>query len=213
MSAVVSMVEYEKVLPLWRLSKPEFFTSLITFVVSLFVGMEFGMMIGVGISIMQLLYNLMSAKLTYELRRDEYTNVDYILIGQSVGLRFPSVDLIRKYINKSTLRYPSTVCVVIDCKYWTSLDFTAALGIASLTKSLRAQGKYLILLNLGEFEENWRKALVIAGLDPNLINCINVDNNMSSGGNDGNNNIGRLFKKILPEESQPLADVVVTTAM
>jgi hypothetical protein len=167
-------------------------------------------MIGVGISIMQLLYNLMSAKLDYELRRDEVTHVDYIIISQSVGLRFPSVDLIRKYIMKGTLRWPSTICVVIDCKYWTGLDFTAALGIASLTKSLRAQGKYLILLNLGEFEEKWRKALVIAGLDSDLINMINIDNNVSG---DGNNNIGRLFKKILPEESHPLADVVITTNM
>lgn len=210
MSAVVSMVEYEKVIPLWRLSKSEFLITTFTFLISLYFGMEYGMMSGVTVSIIYLLYNSMTAKLTYELHKEPSTNIDYIYINNSVGLRFPNIDIIRKYISKATLTYPNTQILIIDCTYWTSLDFTAVLGISSIVKSLQTQGKHLILLNLGDQkEQQWKTALINSGgLNESLINCFDGDIFNDGSNSTCSNNInafGKLLQKLLPEEAQPLS--------
>jgi hypothetical protein len=55
-SAVIFMIEYEVVKPMWRSSKKDLIATCATFVFCLAIGVEYGILVGVGINIMFLLY-------------------------------------------------------------------------------------------------------------------------------------------------------------
>ena len=55
-SAVIFMIEYEVVKPMWRSSKKDLISTFATFVCCLIIGVEYGILLGVGINIMFLLY-------------------------------------------------------------------------------------------------------------------------------------------------------------
>lgn len=55
-SAVIFMIEYEVVKPMWRTNKKDLIPTFATFVLCLVIGVELGIVIGVGINIIFLLY-------------------------------------------------------------------------------------------------------------------------------------------------------------
>lgn len=55
-SAVIFMIEYEVVKPMWRTSKKDLVAAFATFVACLVIGVEYGILLGVGTNIMFLLY-------------------------------------------------------------------------------------------------------------------------------------------------------------
>lgn len=55
-SAVIFMIEYEVLKPMWRSSKKDLVSAFATFIFCLIIGVEFGILIGVAINIVFLLY-------------------------------------------------------------------------------------------------------------------------------------------------------------
>lgn len=55
-SAVIFMIEYEVVKPMWRSSRKDLICTFATFLACLLVGVEYGILLGVGINIVFLLY-------------------------------------------------------------------------------------------------------------------------------------------------------------
>lgn len=55
-SAVIFMIEYEVVKPMWRSSKKDLVSTFATFFFCLIVGVEYGILVGVAINIVFLLY-------------------------------------------------------------------------------------------------------------------------------------------------------------
>lgn len=54
--AVIFMIEYEVVKPMWRSSRKDLICTFATFLACLLVGVEYGILLGVGINIVFLLY-------------------------------------------------------------------------------------------------------------------------------------------------------------
>lgn len=54
--AVIYMIEYEVVKPMWRSSRKDLIPTFATFILCLVVGVELGIVIGVGINLVFLLY-------------------------------------------------------------------------------------------------------------------------------------------------------------
>lgn len=54
--AVIFMIEYEVVKPMWRSSKKDLVPTFATFLLCLAIGVEIGILIGVAINILFLLY-------------------------------------------------------------------------------------------------------------------------------------------------------------
>lgn len=54
--AVIYMIEYEVVKLMWKCSKKDLIPTFVTFLFCLFIGVEYGIVVGVAINLMFLLY-------------------------------------------------------------------------------------------------------------------------------------------------------------
>lgn len=146
-SAVIFMIEYEVVKPLWRCSRREVLTVTLTLLLSLCVGVEIGLLSGVFLDVAFLVQRTARPVLTFDHSETE-TGIDYMLVKPRHSLLcFPAVEYVRNGINgaiKEREKTPSFI--VFDCRNVQELDYTAAKGIGSLKKELAARDIALILL-------------------------------------------------------------------
>jgi MFS superfamily sulfate permease-like transporter len=138
------------------------FACIVTFISSLFLGMEYGILVGVGISIGSLLLKSLKPELTPEVAEDNLTGIKYLYITPSnSGVNFPSVDHISSTIQKLSLKHKKCRVIVLDFQQWTSYDYTTANTLLSLVKGLKKNGKIFIFTHCNE---EWVTVLKLAGL-------------------------------------------------
>ncbi|XP_033336483.1 sodium-independent sulfate anion transporter isoform X1 [Megalopta genalis] len=142
--AVIYMIEYQVVMLIWKTSKKDLIPMFVTFLFCLIIGVEYGILMGVGTNLIFLLYP--SARPTIHV--DKCTTIsgaDYLLVTPGNSLYFPAVDFIKKSVGNAGIKQGSCqVPVVVDCRYMLGADFTAAEGIAKLINEFnnRKQGLY-----------------------------------------------------------------------
>ncbi|XP_066250801.1 sodium-independent sulfate anion transporter-like [Euwallacea similis] len=143
--AVIFMIEYEVVKPMWRSSKKDLLSAFATFIFCLVIGVEYGILVGVAINIMFLLYP--SARPGVQVEQCRTSNgKEYILITPGNALYFPAVDFIKTSVAKTGLS-SKNLPVVIDCQFILGADFTAAKGIAALISEFSTRKQPLYFLN------------------------------------------------------------------
>ncbi|XP_020300520.1 sodium-independent sulfate anion transporter isoform X2 [Pseudomyrmex gracilis] len=142
--AVIYMIEYEVVKLMWKSSKKDLIPMFVTFLFCLVIGVEYGILLGVGINLMFLLYP--SARPTVHVDRCTTDHgAEYLLVTPGNSLYFPAVDFIKQSVGNAAIKQGSSqVPVVVDCRYILGTDFTAAKGIKTLINefSSRKQGLY-----------------------------------------------------------------------
>lgn len=143
-------------------SEVDFLACIITFIASMAFGMEYGIIIGVGVSIGALLLRSLRPKLISQLKSDPLTKVEYILVSPSNGLYFPSVDHITNSIQKLTVKHKDIELIVINFSKWSACDFTGASTLVSVYKGMKKNGKSLVFLNCSKF---WINAFNTVGLE------------------------------------------------
>ncbi|XP_039488431.1 sodium-independent sulfate anion transporter isoform X2 [Drosophila santomea] len=145
-SAVIFMIEFEVIKPLWRCSRRELLPGAITFVMSLAVGVEIGLLLGVSTDVAFLVYR--AARPVLSVSKLQTTNgINYILIRpKHSSLYFPAVEWVRSGISKA-LTIHGTAPVVLDCAHVHEFDFTAARGMGSLQKELAKANVPLFLMS------------------------------------------------------------------
>uniref|UniRef100_A0A1Y1MPJ6 SLC26A/SulP transporter domain-containing protein n=1 Tax=Photinus pyralis TaxID=7054 RepID=A0A1Y1MPJ6_PHOPY len=144
--AVIFMIEYEIVKPMWRSNKKDIIPTFATFILCLIVGVEYGILLGVGINMIFILYP--SARPSITLRNVITTDgLEYILITPGSSLYFPGIEFIKSNIGKAGLK-SLHLPVVVDCRHILGADFTAAKGIAALMKEFFSRKQSLYFLNL-----------------------------------------------------------------
>ncbi|CAK9817234.1 Sodium-independent sulfate anion transporter [Anthophora quadrimaculata] len=142
--AVIYMIEYQVVKLIWKTSKKDLIPMFVTFLFCLTIGVEYGILLGVGTNLIFLLYP--SARPTIHV--DKCTTIsgaDYLLVTPGNSLYFPAVDFIKKSVGNAGIKQGSSqIPVVVDCRYILGADFTAAKGIATLINEFnsRRQGLY-----------------------------------------------------------------------
>jgi sodium-independent sulfate anion transporter 11 len=133
---------------------------LVTFLASIILGMEYGIIIGVAISIGAILMKSLKPKVSEEMKTEETCSLKYFLITPESGLLFPSVDFVRTRINKLSLKYKSVKYFFINFEKWTQVDYTAATSLVSLLKGFENNGKAVRFINCSE---RWVQVLQDAG--------------------------------------------------
>jgi len=134
------------------------FTCLVTFFASIFLGMEYGIALGVLASLIIYFYrpvrpNIQWCKVDYPSSgKDDATSEGYICLQPELGLSFPTVGWIQTSINDMILRYPSYSYIVLDCINIKSVDYTAATALAALFKGLKKSNKNLLFY---QSDEDW----------------------------------------------------------
>ncbi|EDV51508.1 sodium-independent sulfate anion transporter isoform X1 [Drosophila erecta] len=145
-SAVIFMIEFEVIKPLWRCSRRELLPGAITFVMSLAVGVEIGLLLGVSTDVAFLVYR--AARPVLSVSKLQTTNgVNYILIRpKHSSLYFLAIERVRSVISKALTIY-GTAPVILDCAHVHEFDFTAARGMGSLQKELAKANVPLFLMS------------------------------------------------------------------
>ncbi|XP_076302565.1 sodium-independent sulfate anion transporter-like [Lasioglossum baleicum] len=146
-AAVIFMVELHVIKPIWRTKKIDLIPAVATFLCCLFIRLELGIVIGIGINVLFLLYA--SARPSLRVHKDTSINgYEYLVITPDRSLVFPSVEYVRAVISKQGTKQGTAVPIVIDSTHIQAADFTAAKGIKSLTEDFSKRGQPLIFHNL-----------------------------------------------------------------
>ncbi|KAF2888473.1 hypothetical protein ILUMI_17701 [Ignelater luminosus] len=143
--AVIFMIEYEVVQPMWRSNKKDLIPTFATFILCLGIGVEYGILVGVGINMVFLLYPSARPTMSVEKKISRH-NVEYILITPGNSLYFPAIEFIKSSIGQAGL-VSSHLPVVVDCRFILGADFTAAKGIAALINEFVSRKQPLYFLN------------------------------------------------------------------
>nr|CAD7411144.1 unnamed protein product [Timema poppensis] len=192
-AAVVFMVEFHVVKPMWRTKSElnchfgsvfrsymsikifcllhlptelDLIPAIATFLSCLFIRLELGIVIGIGINILFLLYasarpSVHVEKVTsgsicsYQFTLSEShifqssSGCEYLLITPDRSLVFPSVEYVRNLVTKAGMKEGSSCTpVVIDSRHIQGADFTAAKGIKSLIEDFVKRNQPILFYNL-----------------------------------------------------------------
>lgn len=161
--AVIYMIEYEVVKPMWRSSKKDLIPTFATFILCLVVGVELGIVIGVAINLIFLLYP--SARPTVFVEKmQSLSGYEYILITPGNSLYFPAIEFIKTSIGKAGIT-SSHLPVVVDCRFILGADFTAAKGISALINEFMLRKQPLYFYNLREEVVHVFKGAILDKID------------------------------------------------
>ena len=139
------MVEVNVLKPIWRTKKSDLVPGLGTFICCLLFPLEIGILIGVGLNIMFILYHAARPKISVETQQTKQ-GVEYLLITPDRCLIFPSVDYVRNLVTKHSIK--KSLPVTIDCSYIYYADYTAAKVIELITNDFAKRSQPLFFFNL-----------------------------------------------------------------
>jgi len=149
-TAVIFSVEYEVVRPMWRSKKIDLIPAFATFFCCLFWALEWGILVGVGIQILLILYHIARPSVNVDLRRlNGFSEGGHFLfVTLDRALIFPSVSYVRHKINKAGVREgESRLPLVLDCSHISNADFTAAEGFKAMITDFRRRNQPIIFYN------------------------------------------------------------------
>ncbi|KAG5680807.1 hypothetical protein PVAND_010292 [Polypedilum vanderplanki] len=150
-SAVIFMIEYEVIKPLWRCSRRELFTVALTLILSLLIGVEIGLLSGVILDIAFVMHRTARPILSFE-QCQSLSGIEYTMLKPRHSLLcFPAAEYIRNAINVTIAQFEkSPSFIVIDFRNIQELDYTAAKGLGGLKKELAERDIILILLGCND---------------------------------------------------------------
>uniref|UniRef100_A0A6P7FX47 Sodium-independent sulfate anion transporter-like n=1 Tax=Diabrotica virgifera virgifera TaxID=50390 RepID=A0A6P7FX47_DIAVI len=144
-AATIFMIEVKVVKPMWRSKKSCFIIFIVTFIACLVLHLEIGILVGIGINLLLILYHAARPKIFVE-KLSTTGGVEYLLLTPDRCLIFPSADYVRHIVTKYGVR--QGIPVVIDCSHIYGADFTAATVIETLTSDFAARDQIIFFFNL-----------------------------------------------------------------
>ncbi|XP_008554446.1 sodium-independent sulfate anion transporter [Microplitis demolitor] len=147
-SAVLFLIDFKLIKILWKGSKRDMFTAGITFFISIFVNVEFGLLFGTLSNALLLLYLSARPSVTIEKRKTAY-GLKYVIVKPDIGLFYPAVTyLINKINNVARKEAKGVYPVVVDFDRLQGIDYTAAKGIQGLLSVFEGKSQALIFSNV-----------------------------------------------------------------
>lgn len=144
-TAMYSMINWSIIPKLWKTCKKELLITLITMIVCLSAGLEYGIMTGILMQAATLLYDNSSPKLKTETFRNANNGVT-VIIALTDSLSYCAVDLVRCQILQAS-RDADVNSIVIDCVNLRRIDYTIALNLVSIATDLEKQSILVIFSN------------------------------------------------------------------
>nr|XP_029709678.1 sodium-independent sulfate anion transporter-like isoform X1 [Aedes albopictus] len=142
--SVVFMVDFSIVKVLFKASKTDILSWVGCFCVSLFAGVEVGLLFGIFISVI----GLLKVWVRPGIQQDsiEKQGHRYVKLSPETGIFFPAVDFLRTKVIE--VANEQQVPIVVDCSGVIGLDHTSTKGMKELAGELKKVNQKLILLNL-----------------------------------------------------------------
>lgn len=140
-SAVIQMVDLQIIRKMWNMQKTDLFIYFITLISSFALGIEYGILIGIGISLFPLLYPLSRPNIQIQQSSPPVINLE-------LGLQFPAADYFEDTIIDMLNTTIRAHYLILDCQKIFSLDYTAIKSIEKIIAYLEPHNIYLILVGL-----------------------------------------------------------------
>ncbi|KYN05699.1 Sodium-independent sulfate anion transporter [Cyphomyrmex costatus] len=144
-SAVLPMIDLKIIKVFWKgNSKTDAIAATGTFVISILIGIEIGLLLGVLFNL--IIFIRFFTKLTFQTNNCKtHLGNKYIMLKFNTCFHYPSAtSFCDKVINLATNNVP----LIINCKTFTSLDYTSIKAIETLSKRLNHKKNQFWLLDL-----------------------------------------------------------------
>ncbi|XP_057330225.1 sodium-independent sulfate anion transporter isoform X1 [Microplitis mediator] len=158
--AMYYMLEFHIFRVLWRTKKIDILPLSATLVCCLLISLDYGMIIGILINLILLLYFAARPNLAIEERNIEGTEV--LLVVPEQSLSFPAAEYLRERVIEWCDK-KSAVPVIIDGRFIHRIDTTVAKNIGLLQADLEARNQKLIFWNWCDSAKN-----TLVNFDKNL---------------------------------------------
>ncbi|KAI0234937.1 Sodium-independent sulfate anion transporter [Lamellibrachia satsuma] len=151
-AAVINMVHFRIVISLWRRKKIDLVPWGITFVFSFILGIEYGILLGVGVSLFLLLYPWARPKIKVpeaDKSREpgDVMHQQVTVVQLSNGLMFPGVEYVTERVNRQALADGIPKSAILDFSHVTDIDSTALQGLQQLAGDFRKRDTMLVVSN------------------------------------------------------------------
>ncbi|KAK7870324.1 hypothetical protein R5R35_003712 [Gryllus longicercus] len=160
-AAMFFMVEYEIVPLLWKTRKADLIPFFVTVAVCLFVGLEFGIISGIAVNLLFVLYD--AARPRVSIQCSKVHSHDVLLVAPDYSIVFPAAEFVRKKIIKKCIELDNKAIVILDGRYMRHIDATVAKNLHSLWGDLKIREQKLLFWN-------WNRSsrFTLCGIDPKL---------------------------------------------
>jgi SulP family sulfate permease len=176
--AAIGLFDVKEMLALWRIKRTDGAIAALTFLVTLFVGIQEGVLMGVAASVVAIMYRISRpnvAELGYvrddQVFRDRnrHANAEslagILLLRVDASFSFANAEFIRDLLLKCTQEDPNIQAVILDARSINDLDTTAAATLIAVEETLRERGVALYFGGVKEaVQDTMRKSDVYAHL-------------------------------------------------
>ncbi|XP_045606141.1 sodium-independent sulfate anion transporter-like [Procambarus clarkii] len=169
--AVIHLIDYGILAPLWRSKKVDLVPLFVTFIACLVWGLEWGILLGIGVNLSMLLYSIATPTIKVALVPPGKHHGGYVLVTPSHGISYPSTCHIRAAIRKAGLRQAGgSLPIVIDCSFIDTADYTSAKGIKGMIDDFQLRGQILVFVGMKP-----RVLQIIGALHEGIVVCSSFD--------------------------------------
>ncbi|KAK0058184.1 sodium-independent sulfate anion transporter [Biomphalaria pfeifferi] len=158
-AAVLAMVDVNTFVALYKANKIDVFPYLVTFAATLLIGVQWGIFVGVGVSILILLYPIARPKLLFS------SVQGFMIVTPTTGLNFPSAEYLEIKALDRALDVEKPNHIILNMEHLSFMDFSGIQAIKSLLAECEVNGMKLIL---AQGQKRVRRQLKLAKIK-NLI--------------------------------------------
>nr|XP_024214091.1 sodium-independent sulfate anion transporter isoform X3 [Halyomorpha halys] len=167
MCAMFYMIEYRAVTVLWRTKKSDLVPFTCTLIACLFLGLEYGMIVGITVNLLFILYNTARPSVTLQWVWDTHVtqvnDTEVLLVTPTQSLVFPASDYFREVIVGTSLTRGVPPKVIIDGTHIQYIDSTMAKGLKMVIDDLNVRNQEVVFWR-------WKESAMftLLGFDPGL---------------------------------------------
>ncbi|KAI8796923.1 sodium-independent sulfate anion transporter, partial [Biomphalaria glabrata] len=158
-AAVLTMVDIRTFIALYKANKIDVFPYLVTFASTLLIGVQWGIFVGVGVSLLILLYPIARPKLLFS------SVQGFMVVTPTSGLTFPSAEYLEIKALDKALDVDKPSHVILNMEHLSFMDFSGIQAIKSLLAECEVNEIKLIL---AQGQKRVRRQLKLAQIT-NLI--------------------------------------------
>lgn len=143
----------------------------VTFIACLGIGLDYGMLIGIGINLMFILYS--SARPKVQVRNLTIETQDVLLVTPEQGLVFPAAEYIRSLVFSHCITTENSVVVVVEGTNVHNVDSSVAKNMTMLVEDLDIREQRIIFWN-------WKHSVQVTcqGIDAKMSKYFSYEENL-----------------------------------
>ncbi|MEZ4886842.1 MAG: solute carrier family 26 protein [Chitinophagales bacterium] len=178
MVAVFGLIDFKEAKHLWQIDKRDFTLFMVTAVGTLFLGIEEGILIGAGLSLLMVIYQVSNphiAELGKVPNSEQFRNInrfddliqdkEILVVRFDAQLYFANLSYFKENLQQMEAKKPQLKYVILDAKSISSLDSSAVHALHDLIEDYEQRGIKLYIANaIGPVRDILQKAHIVEAL-------------------------------------------------